>query len=77
MKHVLKGGGRGGGQQQRATWKERERNQGEQEEINYLSLCGLYGSCRCCWWCLHFFFKLDLGLEKCLLFSSGLYLHKH
>lgn len=24
-----------------------------------------------------FFFKLDLGLEKCLLFSSGLYLHKH
>lgn len=26
---------------------------------------------------IFFFFKLDLGLEKCLLFSSGLYLHKH
>jgi len=69
MKQVLRGMGKegraGGGTESKCKIEE------EQEEINYLSPCGLYGEL------LLLVVKMDLGPEKYLLLGSWFYLSKH
>lgn len=48
--------------------KREHKIEGEQEEINYLSLHGLYGELQIP------VVKMDLGLEKCMFFSPILHL---